>query len=143
MLKINKIRKYYPIFKKYSLEDLVNKVIDLRLTIEEDNSIVDETIPYSYWVTEFKTPLVAVDGKLDSIEFVGKFIIPELDALRLMYGDPDSLFERWWNPSESEFMKTQDECGIRVGKRLIAWNKFTIEDRLDLYRMIFKRVRLK
>ena len=143
MLKINKIRKYYPIFKEYSLEDLVNKVIDLRLTIEEDNSIVDETIPYSYWETEFTTPLVAVDGKLDSIEFVGKFIIPELDALRLMYGDSDSLFERWWDPSESEFMKTQDDCRIRVGKRLIAWNKFTIEDRLNLYSVIYKRVRLK
>ena len=143
MLKMSKLRKYYPIFKEYSLEDLVNKVIDLRLTIEEDNSIVDETIPYSYWVTEFITPLVAVDGKLDSIEFVGKFIIPELDSLRLTYGDPDSLCERWWDPNESEFMKTQDECGIRVGKRLIAWNKFTIEDRLDLYRVIFKRVRLK
>ena len=143
MLKINKIRKYYPIFKEYSLEDLVNKVIDLRLTIEEDNSIVDETIPYSYLVTEYKTPLVDVDGKLDSIEFVGKFIIPELDALRLMYGDPDSLFERWWDPSEGEFMKTQDECGIRVGKRLIAWNKVTIEVRLNLYSVIYKRVRMK
>lgn len=143
MLKMSKLRKYYPIFKEYSLEDLVNKVIDLRLTLDEDNSIVDETIPYSYWVTEFKTPLVAVDGKLDSIEFVGKFIIPELESLRLMYGDPDSLFERWWDPNESEFMKTQEDCGIRVGKRLIAWNKFTIEDRLDIYNVIFKRVRLK